>query len=233
MVDLGLGQELKAALGKLTAALPDTMRGDHDRLRQRFLIDSVWWEKPDIPLPHLKTLQEAILHDRITTLTYRWIPHTGIKRRIAPYALVAKAGEWYLVWEGDGRIGVYALKDILNVHATERTFNRQPYFNLRTFWHDYCARRAETQSSYPVLTRCSPGLIDYIVYIFGDEILPSVRAATPDPSGWITIDILFDSLEGARKRLLAFGGAVEVLEPQALRLTMQDYAEQILSRYQE
>ena len=52
-------------------------------------------------------------------------------------------------------------------------------------------------------------------------------------NSWITIDILFDSLEGARKRLLAFGGAVEVLEPQALRLTMQDYAEQILSRYQE
>jgi predicted DNA-binding transcriptional regulator YafY len=53
-----------------------------------------------------------------------------------------------------------------------------------------------------------------------------------DHTGWLTATIPFESLFEARERLLALGGAVEVLAPRALRLSMIDYAEQILKRYQ-
>jgi len=43
--------------------------------------------------------------------------------------------------------------------------------------------------------------------------------------------LAFESFEAAREKILGFGRDVEVLEPRALRLSVQDYAEQITSLY--
>jgi len=45
--------------------------------------------------------------------------------------------------------------------------------------------------------------------------------------------MLFESLENARARILGFGGAIEVLEPLALRRSLADYARQIGAVYEE
>jgi predicted DNA-binding transcriptional regulator YafY len=63
------------------------------------------------------------------------------------------------------------------------------------------------------------------------------RSVTPMSSragrrGWrLRIELSFDSLEAARDQLLPLGRGVEVVEPQALRLTIADYAGQIVDRY--
>ena len=46
------------------------------------------------------------------------------------------------------------------------------------------------------------------------------------------MQLFFESLEAARARLLSFGGGVEVLEPQALRCSIADFAAQIAARYE-
>ena len=50
--------------------------------------------------------------------------------------------------------------------------------------------------------------------------------------GRITLNLTFSSLEEARDRLLDFGRGVEVLSPLALRLSVCDYARQVLSVYE-
>ncbi|MBN1247508.1 MAG: WYL domain-containing protein, partial [Anaerolineae bacterium] len=57
-------------------------------------------------------------------------------------------------------------------------------------------------------------------------------AGPPDASGWLTLDLAFSSLESARSRLLALGGAVEVLAPDALRLSMADFGARIAAVYE-
>jgi predicted DNA-binding transcriptional regulator YafY len=52
-----------------------------------------------------------------------------------------------------------------------------------------------------------------------------------DKNGWQTLTLTFESLEAARARILGYGGAVEVLEPLALRRSVMDFAAQTLSRY--
>ena len=52
---LGVTQELKAALLKLSAALPEARRRDEERIRQRIHLDSTWWFQAEEPLPHLQT----------------------------------------------------------------------------------------------------------------------------------------------------------------------------------
>jgi len=53
-----------------------------------------------------------------------------------------------------------------------------------------------------------------------------------DTEGWQDLTLSFESLDDARSQLLGFGGAVEVLSPIALRRSMEDYARQILGRYE-
>ena len=56
-------------------------------------------------------------------------------------------------------------------------------------------------------------------------------ANSADAGGWVTLTLDFASLEAARTRLLGFGGAVEVLAPLPLRLSIADYARQIGTLY--
>jgi predicted DNA-binding transcriptional regulator YafY len=53
----------------------------------------------------------------------------------------------------------------------------------------------------------------------------------PDEQGWRRLELKFESFEEARSQLLAYGRAVEVLEPQALRLSLVDFAQQIVNFY--
>jgi len=43
--------------------------------------------------------------------------------------------------------------------------------------------------------------------------------------------MLFESLENARTRILGFGGAIEVVEPLALRYSLADYTRQFGAVY--
>ena len=60
LADLGLSRELRAALRKLSAALPVTRRADERRMRERVHLDSVWWYQQEEPVPYLRTIQEKV-----------------------------------------------------------------------------------------------------------------------------------------------------------------------------
>ena len=57
------------------------------------------------------------------------------------------------------------------------------------------------------------------------------KSISPDQDGWVTLDLPFDSFVTARTRLLGLGRAVEVLEPESLRKSLIDFAEQIVGFY--
>jgi len=79
--------------------------------------------------------------------------------------------------------------------------------------------------------KVSPELARWLPAILGDSVREAVEAAPADDAGWLTLTLPFESLEAARSRLLGWGGAVEVLEPEALRRSVADFAEQIVARY--
>ena len=79
--DLGVSQQLKAAILKLTSSFA----GDHyehaDYLRQRLHLDAASWFQTDDPVPHLKIVQEAAWQDRQLVLLYR--RRNGAVERVA------------------------------------------------------------------------------------------------------------------------------------------------------
>ncbi len=79
---------------------------------------------------------------------------------------------------------------------------------------------------------CRADLIPVLPAYFGTHIRESIaQAPPPDAAGRLTLELRFESHWQARDRLLALGGAVEVLAPDALRASVLDFAQQIVVRY--
>ncbi len=232
LTELGLDQELRAAMLKLSAALPASRRGDEERVRQRIHLDPVGWFDSNEPVPHLQTIQQALWADRKLHLTYRLPFEARVQWSVEPYGLVAKAGVWYLVCARDDRIRVVRLSGVLGARISDESFERPTDLDLGSFWRTWCLAYEGNRPHYPVIVRASPALLPFLPQHFGDQIRVAMAAAGPaDAEGWLTMSLSFEALEEARARLIAFGAALEVLAPQALRSTVADYAAQIVALY--
>lgn len=234
MAELGLSQELRAALLKLSAALP-AFRSEHEKeIRQRFYLDSTWWHQGNTPVPHLQTIYEAVWQDRKLNITYRLVPGVEISQDVAPYGLVAKAGVWYLVYESKGNVHTQRVSNLLDAWMFAESFERPENFDLEVFWKAWCVKQENRQRLYPVKVQVAPELVPFLSMAFGETIRGQIqREIQAGDENWISLVLDFASLEAARDRLLSFGGSIEVLEPRALRLSMRDFGEQIVIRYKE
>lgn len=231
LAELGLSQEFKAAWLKISAGLPEERRGDEARARQRFHLDPGGWEQEQIASPHLQILYQAVWQDRCLELAYRPLPFIELEQRVEPYGLVAKAGAWYLVYAHQSRLRARRVVEITRAHLLEERFERRPDFDLADFWRVWCLERRQERALYRVSLRVSPAFLPWLSYLVSQPFRSLDQDAPPDASGWNRLELAFDSLEAAREKLLAFGGAVEVLAPAALRDSLVDYAAQIMARY--
>jgi predicted DNA-binding transcriptional regulator YafY len=230
--DLGLTQELKAAMRKLAAALPSSSRGAEERVRQRIFLDSAWWHQEEENVPHLQTLYQALWQDRQIGLKYRPHPQAEVELVVDPYGLVAKAGAWYLVSHRNLQIHVHRVAGLSEVNVLETNFNRPEDFDLQAFWEGWRLDRENRHTEFAVTVRVAKDFIPWLPMYFGSRIREHLaQAGPPDDRGRITFNLFFESLEAARERLLSCGGGLEVLAPWALRASIQDYAVQIIDQY--
>jgi predicted DNA-binding transcriptional regulator YafY len=234
LADLGVREQLQSALLKLSAALPDDYREAEEKVRQRIYLDSTWWQQGEEQVPHILTVQEGVWQNRKLLILYR--PHYSfeIEQLVDPYGLVAKAGIWYLVYARKEVITVERVSRLINVSLTEQRFLRPMDFDLESFWEVWCRDTERMLTGFKVLVRVSPDFIPELPRFFGSSIQTRISAAEPpDEEGWIKLELFFDSFDAARDRLLGFGQGVEVLDPLSLRLSILDYAEQVLSIYSQ
>jgi predicted DNA-binding transcriptional regulator YafY len=232
---LGVTQELKAALLKLSAALPAARRRDEERIRQRIYLDSTNWFQDADAVPHLPVIYRAVWDDRWVAISLRVqfaaFLQTQIEQVIAPYGLVAKAGVWHIIAARDDQLRVYRAADVIEARLLDETFTRRADFDLAEFWQKWCDGVEQDRPRYEVTLRLAPHFVPIAHHYLGEPVRAAIEQATPDEQGRVTIEVAFESLEEARARCLSLGYAVEVLEPQALRASIADYAEQIQKVY--
>jgi predicted DNA-binding transcriptional regulator YafY len=233
LAEMGVSAGLRSALLKLSASLPAARRAEESRVRARVYLD---WSAPSAApvAPFLGTVQKAVWDDRELRLSYR-LPVGGLEVRleVAPYGLVAQSGVWWLVVAHAGQLRVLRLSDLLAAELSARKFERPADFDLQSFWKQWRAEQTKHQPTYVVTARLAPEVLPYLAYYFGPQVAAQAAAqpAAAEGDGWRTLTLHFDSLETARERLLSLGGAVIVLAPEALRLSVADWAEQIVKRY--
>ena len=232
LTELGVSKELKSALLKLSAALPAHRRADEVRSRQRIHLDSVGWDQDNKPAPYLRTIQEAVWQDCKLHLTIRSFFDAQLAHVVNPYGLVAKANVWYLVGARGDHVRVYRVDTVLEASIMDERFERPADFDLAAYWQAWCAEVETNRPSYPVTARIAPDLVPSLPRHFGTHVHQLLTlAGPPDDAGWVTLTLPFERLEEARVRILGFGRAIEVLVPEALRRSVQDFAHQIVSLY--
>jgi hypothetical protein len=117
--------------------------------------------------------------------------------------------------------------------STGEHFDRPPDFDLEGSWKALCDQVEMNRSTYPVRLRVSPALLPYLLNYLGERSRGIPYQSEPDAEGWVTLVLPFEYEWEARTFILGWGRAVEVLEPEVLRLSVMDYAEQILNFYRE
>ena len=232
LTQLGMGETFKGALLKLSASLPERQRDEEARTRQRILLDSSWWFQSEQQVPCLRTIQEALWQDRRLRIKVRWdFFNTEFEQEADPYGLVAKANIWYLVYGQSGTPKVTRVSQIVEAALTPEVCTRPSGFRLDVFWEAWC-REYESQPPFSARIRVSPRALPLLGEYLGERARGRLsERSSPDPHGWVTLDLPFDSFVAARTRLLGLGRDVEVLEPESLRRSLVDFAEQIVRFY--
>jgi predicted DNA-binding transcriptional regulator YafY len=232
LAQLGLDEKFKGALLKLSASLPETRRAEESRTRQRILLDSSWWFQSDQDVPCLQTIQQALFQDRRLRIRVRWeFFNTQFEQQAEPYGLVAKANIWYLVYGRAGTPHVTRVSQIVDALMMSECFERPPGFQLESFWKDWC-QEYESQPPFCARVRVAPEALSMLAEYVGDRARGQLGShQIPDADGWVTLDLPFESFQAARSRLLGLGRSVEVLEPESLRRSLVDFAEQIVDFY--
>jgi predicted DNA-binding transcriptional regulator YafY len=234
LMQLGMGEKFKGALLKLSASLPDTRRLEEALTRQRIHLDSSWWFQSEQQVPCLQIIQQALWQDRCLRIKVRWdFFNTEFEQDAKPYGLVAKANVWYLVYGCGGTPKVIRVSQIVAAELIADSFRRPPDFDLESFWQNWCTDY-ESQPPFCARVRVAPEALAMLAEYVGDRARGELaHSHIPDADGWVTLELPFESFVAARTRLLGLGRAVAVLEPETLRRSLIDFAEQIVGFYKK
>jgi predicted DNA-binding transcriptional regulator YafY len=234
LTDLGMEKAAAGVIFKLLAALPAAQRDAAERLQNRIYIDPDGWFHTSEPVPFLPVLHQAIWEDRAIELAYLRPEGDRSRRRLNPFALVAKANVWYLIGQQvDGEMRTFRVSRILDVTLTEARFQRPPGFDLTAYWRtqtrEFEKSVIEDERPCEVVVRVHPEAVRSLI---SDLTGQFQHLEQTDPQGWVRLRITFYSAQAAETRVLSFSHGIEALEPAWFRARIRELAQQILEVYE-
>jgi predicted DNA-binding transcriptional regulator YafY len=231
--ELGLGTVVASSRLKVLAALPVELRGRATRLLERFHLDAAGWFRPGDTVPWLATIAEAVWEGVRIDLDYDRGDRT-VRRRVDPLGIVLKAGNWYLVAGHEGQLRTYRVSRVTEVTPTEERAVRPGGFDLSTYWTESIAAYERDTPRIEVTLRARRGAARWLEDVLDAPTLSAaVELPDPEPETWRTMRITLDWPREVAGRLLALGGAVEVLAPPELRSEIAALATEAAARYAE
>ena len=234
--ELGLGEVVAAAQLKVLAALPEHLRDRADRLRNRFLLDPGRWFQPQVELPWLTALADAVWNQRSVTITYqRWGKTDNIVTRdLDPLGIVLKAGVWYLIAAPNGNPRMYRISKVLDLTVREDRFDWPAGFDLASAW-EACAREFEARIYVETIrVRISADGMTRIQAFLNPFQVSAIReqAGEPETEGWVVVDLPVESTEHALWDVLKMAPYMEVLSPFAVRDLVAETADRLRKLHQ-
>jgi predicted DNA-binding transcriptional regulator YafY len=126
---------VKAALRKLTRALPATFRADAEAAASAVVIDSARWgervrERSDL----VESLQQAVVRRRKVRFSYAGRGSERTERVVDPWGLVDKDEIWYLIAGTERGQRTFRVDRIADAVVTDETFERPTDFDLSSAW---------------------------------------------------------------------------------------------------
>lgn len=205
---------------KLEAALPRaTMRRFEPDIEMLMESRGVLFRpgpKTEVDELVMATLQDAILGNHQVRLSYRRRDGGGVSRpRLHPYGILAGSRAYLVGWNAHPEVRehrLYVLGNIEAVEVLDRTFEREPGFDLRHF----AARSFGTfwdGESFEVEWMFKPEVADDARRF---RFHPS-QVVTDEPDGSVRVTFLASGLTEMAWHLFTWGEGVEIVRPEELK----------------
>ena len=231
--ELGLGTVVAAARLKVLAALPTELRGRASRLLERFHLDAAGWFRAGESLPHLAAIAQCVWDGQRVDLDYERADAI-VTRTLDPLGLVLKGGVWYLVAGSGDQIRTYRVSRVRGVAQLPDRAVRPAGFDLATYWSESITAFERDTPRIEVTLRVRREAQRWLEDVIDGAVLAAaVDEAEPEPDAWRRIRVTLDWPREVAGRLLALGGAVEVMAPPELRAEIAALAAETVARYRE
>lgn len=217
VADLGLGAVAMSARLKVRSTLPADLRARAERAEARFLLDAPGWFRRPESLDHLTTLSEAVWSDRRVEVSYHR-KDRAVRRTLDPLGLVLKAGTWYLVAAHRGRPRSYRVSRVVASRVLDDVAQRPDGFELSTWWSDTTAEFERSMLTQRCRLAIERRMLHWLPHVVDpDAARDAIDAGVDRGDGRVEIELWVESAEVAVFQLCAFGGSIEVFEPEPLR----------------
>ena len=221
--DPAMTQHIRTAVMKVAASLPEAARRNVERLQSRIHVDP--FASSGSSRGPVGVIAAALQDRQRIHLVRRGPSGTKVSRIGLPLGLVIGNGEWYVVWAPQGGPPRADRVDaLLNVEAVSAPIAEPEEFDVGAFWAAWRQREAERNPGLEARLRVASGLLPLLRRRFESRM----EVESEDP---LEVCIRFGSIYEARAEVLAWGGAAEVLKPEALRRTVADFAAQAAGVY--
>ncbi len=229
--DPRLAAAAERALGKLMAALPESLRERAASIRQRLYVDTTGWRGTTENLAMLPLVQEAVARDRKLAIQYKPQGRERGERIVDPLGLVAKGNAWYLVANTPRGFRTYRVSRIEEAQLLNQPSARPADFDLEAHWRLSTKQFQEGWSRLSATLRLEPSAAEWVK--MWRIASPTEPMPHPDSDGWITLNVQFDHEGEARFLVLGLGSRVEVVEPASLRDRVVEEVSKSHARFQQ
>jgi predicted DNA-binding transcriptional regulator YafY len=217
----------QGAMAKLENILPNEQREEIDWARRSLIVTGLHRTDPSALFPILADLRRAMREQHQISAIYQSpISVKATKRKIDPYALVLRAGLWYLV----GYCQLRAVPRTFRVDRIQQlTVLSQPFeipedFDIR----HYLQNEFKDQPGIRARLQFIPEAAHIV--ISNRLIWESIQE---QPDGSMVATLTAPDLTWLASFTLSFANWVTVLEPPELRLMVREWAQATTDLYQE
>jgi predicted DNA-binding transcriptional regulator YafY len=215
----------RGALAKLENLLPDEQGREVAWARQSLVATGMHRASLKAQTPALEKLRRAVREHRSVRMDYQssQVPH-ATQRGLDPYALVHRWGWWYVIGfcHVHREVRTFRVDRISEIALSEMTFSPAQDFNLKA----YLKNEMQAQPQMVARLRFEPAFAHLIA---GNQSY--WETVEPGPDGAVEVTFAAPTLEWAASTTLAYGPAVEVLEPPALRTMVAEWLDATVRRY--
>lgn len=216
----------RGALAKLENLLPEEQARQVAWARGSLVATGMNRADLKAQTPALEKLRRAIREHSSISMDYQGnqAPHPT-QRGLDPYALVHRWGWWYVVGFCHVRkvVRTFRVDRISEVALSDTTFSPSTDFDLRTYLKN------EMQAQPQVIARLSFEPAFAYILAGNNSYWETVKHK---PDGSVEVTFSAPTLEWAASTTLAYGPAVEVLEPSELRVMVAEWLEAIARKYE-
>ncbi|MGZ9223504.1 MAG: helix-turn-helix transcriptional regulator [Anaerolineales bacterium] len=217
----------QGALAKLENILPNEQRSEIDWARRSLVATGLHRTDPGAFLPILEDLRRAAHEQRQVSVIYQSAANTEAKnRKIDPYALVFRAGLWYLVGYCHLRKAprTFRVDRIQKLSVLNQTFQIPESFEV----HQYLENEFKAQP----LIRARLRFIQEAAHVVTSNRI-IWESITENPDGSYVVTLTAPDLPWLASMTLSFANLVTVLEPPGLRDMVREWAQATANLYHE